>query len=123
MILAFALRPEMQRRAQEEIDAVTKRERLPTYEDRESLPFLEAIVRETLRWGLVLPLGGFRSTIENDVYEGWFIPAGLPRFFFFYNAVRGLTDNLSRDYSLVECLVSFDSLALFDHLLNMVTGR
>jgi cytochrome P450 len=80
MILAFALHPEVQRRAQEEIDAVTKRARLPTYEDRESLPYLEAIVRETLRWAPVLPLGVTRSTIDSDMYDGWFIPSGLALF-------------------------------------------
>jgi cytochrome P450 len=77
MVLAFALYPEVSRRAQEEIDAITKRTRLPTYEDRESLPYVEAIVRETLRWGPVLPMGVFRSTINCDMYDGWFIPSGL----------------------------------------------
>jgi cytochrome P450 len=91
MILAIALHPEVQRHAQEEIDAVTKRKRLPTYEDRESLPYVEAIVRETLRWGLVLPLGVFRSTLDCDVYDGWFIPSGSKSFIF--DVVHDITDD------------------------------
>ncbi|KAF9233348.1 cytochrome P450 [Melanogaster broomeanus] len=55
--LAMVLYPEAQRRAQAEIDAVVGNDRLPTFEDRPSMPFLEATLRETLRWHPVAPLG------------------------------------------------------------------
>ena len=47
--ICVALHPDAQRRAQEEIDRVVGRERLPTFEDRASLPYIEALWRETLR--------------------------------------------------------------------------
>jgi hypothetical protein len=43
--------------AQEELDAVTRRERLPTFGDRPRLPFVDAICKEVTRWRPVLPLG------------------------------------------------------------------
>jgi cytochrome P450 len=55
--LAMVLYPDVQKRAQEEIDSVVGKDRLPTFEDRPSLPYIDAIVLETLRWNPILPLG------------------------------------------------------------------
>ena len=56
-LIACIVHPEVQKKAQEEIDAVVGRERLPTFEDRLRLPFVDAMCREVLRWRPVLPLG------------------------------------------------------------------
>jgi cytochrome P450 len=56
-IVATLLRPEIQTMAQEELDAVTRRERLPTFEDRPRLPFVDAICKEVFRWKPVAPIG------------------------------------------------------------------
>jgi cytochrome P450 len=56
-VVAVLLRPEIQKMAQEELDTVTKRERLPTFEDRLKLPFVDAICKEVIRWRPVAPLG------------------------------------------------------------------
>lgn len=50
LFLAVLLHPEVQRKAQDEIDAVTERKRFPTFEDRLRLPFVDALCREVLRW-------------------------------------------------------------------------
>ena len=55
--VAALLRPEIQTIAQREIDAVTMRERLPTFEDRPMLPFVDAICKEVKRWRPAVPLG------------------------------------------------------------------
>jgi cytochrome P450 len=57
--VAALLHPEIQIRAQEEIDAVTGRVRLPTFDDRPRLPFIDAICKEVQRWRPVTPLGEF----------------------------------------------------------------
>ena len=56
LFLAMALYPEVQRKAQAEIDAVVGPHRLPDFEDRPSLPYINAIVKESMRWNLILPL-------------------------------------------------------------------
>lgn len=43
------LYPGVQRAAQEEIDRVIGNDRLPEYDDKPSLPYITAIVKETLR--------------------------------------------------------------------------
>lgn len=55
--LVMVLYPEVQRRAQEEIDGIVGPDRLPDFNDRPYLPFVEAVLRETLRWHPVVPLG------------------------------------------------------------------
>jgi cytochrome P450 len=46
-LLALALYPEVQIHAQEELDHLIGR--LPTFDDRPTLPYIEGIVKETLR--------------------------------------------------------------------------
>lgn len=55
--MAMTLYPEVQKRAYEEIVRVVGTDRLPTFEDRDSLPYLDCILKETLRWYPGLPMG------------------------------------------------------------------
>lgn len=72
----MALHPDIQKRAQDEIDAVVGTHRLPRFEDRASLPFVEALYREVMRWKPGIPLGVPHSTSAEDIYTGCFIPKG-----------------------------------------------
>jgi hypothetical protein len=54
-ILAMTLHPEVQARVQEQIDAVVGPDRLPTFEDRGRLPYIDAVVKELFRWNPVTP--------------------------------------------------------------------
>ena len=49
--------PEIFKKAQSEVDAVVGNERLPTMQDREALPYVDAICKEVLRWNVVAPVG------------------------------------------------------------------
>ena len=51
------LNPEVQRKAQDELDRVVGDSRLPTHKDAEHLPYIMAILKETLRWHAVAPQG------------------------------------------------------------------
>ena len=68
--------PEVQRRAQAEIDAVVGRDRLPTFADAPRLPYVRAIIKEILRWRPVLPFGVPHVATDEDWYEGMYIPKG-----------------------------------------------
>lgn len=48
--------PNVQKKAQEELDRVIGTDRLPLLSDRGSLPYVEALVKEVLRWHPILPL-------------------------------------------------------------------
>ncbi|KIK76980.1 hypothetical protein PAXRUDRAFT_835149 [Paxillus rubicundulus Ve08.2h10] len=76
-ILAMVLYPRVQAKAQQEIDAVIGSERLPNFTDRPSLPYVEAVLRETLRWHPVAPLGISHAALDDDTYRGYFIPKGM----------------------------------------------
>jgi len=56
-MLAMIAYPEKQKKCQEELDRVIGPARMPTFEDRNNLPYVSATVRELLRWRPVIPLG------------------------------------------------------------------
>jgi len=53
----MTLYPEVQRKAQAEIDRVVGNSRLPDYSDQDKLPYVDAVLKEVLRWHPVTPLG------------------------------------------------------------------
>ena len=67
--------PEWLPKLQEEIDRVCA-DRLPAVEDMPNLPRLRATVKEILRWRQSTPLGVPHEALDDDVYEGHFIPKG-----------------------------------------------
>ncbi|KAG2141287.1 cytochrome P450 [Suillus clintonianus] len=75
-LLAMVLFPDVQARARAEIDQVVRHDAMPCIDDRASLPYLDAILREVLRWYPVAPLGVPHTTSNDDVYGGYFIPKG-----------------------------------------------
>lgn len=74
--LAMTLFPEAQKKAQYEIDEVIGRDRLPTLSDRQSLPYVNALVKEVLRWHPVGPMCLPHTTSQDDVIDGYLIPKG-----------------------------------------------
>ncbi|KAH9033943.1 cytochrome P450, partial [Lactarius hengduanensis] len=74
--LAMIAHPEVQKRAHIELDTVVGRSRTPTFSDAPNLPYIQAIVKEVLRWRPALPFSLPHSTMEDDWYNGMFIPKG-----------------------------------------------
>ncbi|TBU37381.1 CyP450 monooxygenase [Dichomitus squalens] len=74
--LAMALYPEVQRKAQAELEAVVGPHRLPEFDDQKTLPYIHGIVKECLRWQNVFTLGLPHRLMEEDEYRGYRIPRG-----------------------------------------------
>jgi len=68
--------PDVQKKAQAELDEVIGRGQLPTFADYDHLPYIRAVVKEIMRWRPVGPVGIPHRVIQNDVYEGYHIPKG-----------------------------------------------
>lgn len=66
--------PEVQRKAQEEIDRVVGNKRFPRVADRPNLPYMNALISEVLRWHPVSPLGLPHSPSQDQIFEGYRIP-------------------------------------------------
>ncbi|KAJ8701519.1 hypothetical protein PTI98_000287 [Pleurotus ostreatus] len=75
-VLAMLLYPDVQCKAQEELDRVVGAGNIPTFEDRESLPYIDAIFRELLRWRPPAAIGVPHSTTKDDIYRDYYIPKG-----------------------------------------------
>ncbi|KAF5681229.1 hypothetical protein FHETE_18 [Fusarium heterosporum] len=74
--LAMVLFPEVQLKAQREIDSEIGNKRFPSFEDRDRLPYVDAVVKETLRWWPIAPMG-FPHTADEDIqYDNIYIPRG-----------------------------------------------
>ncbi|KAK0436540.1 cytochrome P450 [Armillaria borealis] len=70
------LYPDIQIKAQAEIDAVIGDDRLPRFDDREHLPYVNALALEVSRWHTIGPLGLPHCVTEDDIQFGYFIPKG-----------------------------------------------
>jgi cytochrome P450 len=76
VFLAASLHPYLLKRAHEELDAVVGSSRLPTFDDRPHLPFIEAFMTECFRYGTPAANGFPHKVTEDDVYNGYFIEKG-----------------------------------------------
>ncbi|KAH9937816.1 cytochrome P450 [Epithele typhae] len=74
--MAMTMYPEVQRKAQDELMAVVGPHRLPDKDDEPSLPYIQAITKECIRWRSVVPLSVPHRSLEDDEYKGYFIPKG-----------------------------------------------
>ena len=75
-VQAMIVFPEVQKRAQEELDRVVGPERLPTIEDMEHLHYIRCCVKESLRWMPTNILGVPHAVTQDDEYMGYRIPKG-----------------------------------------------
>ncbi|KAI9457273.1 cytochrome P450 [Boletus coccyginus] len=73
--LAMTIYPEVLKKAQAEVDVVVGDKRLPTMEDRDALPYVNALCKELFRWNVLIPLP-LHATTEDIIYEGYLIPKG-----------------------------------------------
>ncbi|XP_047528620.1 probable cytochrome P450 304a1 [Vanessa atalanta] len=74
LIERILLQPEIQDKIHEEIDRVVGRDRLPTLDDRQNMPYLEACLREIMRFETLVPLGVPHRTMKDCKLEGYDIP-------------------------------------------------
>ncbi len=66
-VQALVTRPDVQKKAQAEIDAVIGEDRIPSWSDYEKLPYVATVVKEAMRWRPVAPL-----SVPHVLSEGMF---------------------------------------------------
>lgn len=72
----MAVHPEIQKKAQREIDQLLGGERLPTLADQDHLPYVSALIKEIFRWHTPLPISIPKSLMADDDYKGYHLPKG-----------------------------------------------
>ncbi|EPQ52488.1 cytochrome P450 [Gloeophyllum trabeum ATCC 11539] len=75
-ILAMVTYPDVQAKAKRELDSVVGRDRLPGFEDMDALPYINAIVKEVMRWNPPAPMAIPHVTVKDDEFRGYHIPGG-----------------------------------------------
>ncbi|KAK0720138.1 cytochrome P450 [Lasiosphaeris hirsuta] len=76
LVLYLMQNPDVQRKAQQEVDRVVGTDRLPTWDDVPNLHYAKLVLQETYRMNPLSPLGIPHASVADDVYEGMFIPKG-----------------------------------------------
>jgi len=69
------LHPEVQETLHEELDRVVGQDRLPTFDDHDSLRYLDAVRKEGTRWQPLGPIGIPHKCKNEDTYKGYVFPA------------------------------------------------
>ncbi|KAF9014552.1 cytochrome P450 [Hymenopellis radicata] len=74
-LLAMILNPDVQRRAQRELDEVLSQQTV-TLNHRQHLPYMDALCKEVYRFHTVVPTGIGHCAEKDDVYGGYCIQKG-----------------------------------------------
>lgn len=80
MVALLATHPEVQKKMQSEIDSVVPRDRPPSIQDREKLPYTEAVLLEVMRFSSLVPLGIMHATTEDVQIGEYHLPKGTGLF-------------------------------------------
>nr|XP_056705330.1 cytochrome P450 2J4-like [Euleptes europaea] len=75
-LLYMAVYPEVQAKVQGEIDSVIGQSRLPAMDDREHMPYTNAVIHETQRKSNILPFNAPRMTNQDTTLAGFHLPKG-----------------------------------------------
>ena len=73
---AMVTNPRAMKKAQEELDRVVGEGELPDFSHKDSLPYIDALIKELLRWSPPVPLSSPNRAMQDDFYRGYFIPRG-----------------------------------------------
>lgn len=104
--LALCHYPQYQPILHAEVDSVLG-DRMPTFSDMPDMPVLRAFIRETLRWRPPVPTGIPHELIQDDLYEGYHIPAG--------SVMHPLEWSISRDPKVFPDPDAWNPLRWLDH--------
>ena len=74
--LAMTLHPEIFEMAQAEVDGIIGEDRRPLFEDRQDMPYVECVLKELYRWRPASTFAVGHRLIQDDAYEGYYLPAG-----------------------------------------------
>lgn len=106
-LMAVILYPRVQRMAQAEVDSVVGKDRLPSFQDRDSLPYIEALVKELYRWLPIVPLG--------ILFTAFTVFALCLNFPFVAVPHRAMKDNVFQGYYIPKDSLVCVTIALYSH--------
>ncbi|KAK7038589.1 cytochrome P450 [Favolaschia claudopus] len=75
-VMAMALYPEAQKKAQAEVDSFFDAHTLPNFERMKDMPYVLALIKEVIRWSPIAPLSFPHYLDADDYYKGYFIKKG-----------------------------------------------
>uniref|UniRef100_A0A8C5FVR7 Uncharacterized protein n=1 Tax=Gadus morhua TaxID=8049 RepID=A0A8C5FVR7_GADMO len=105
-LLFMSYYPDIQKKVQAELDTVIGTSRQPSWPDRESTPYINAVIQETQRMGNILPLNLIRVTNKETHLGKYTIPKGT--------MVMATLNSVLHDESMWETPDSFNPQHFLD---------
>ena len=84
--------PEVQTKVQSEIDRKIGRKRVPTIDDRGTLPYTEATLYEVIRYNTISPISVPHATTKDTVFR----ELGLPFYFIEFDTLSSMFSSHSQ---------------------------
>lgn len=75
-LIFLANHPGIQKRLQKDIDEVVPRSQLPSFADKQRLPYVEAFILEVMRIKTLAPFAVPHQTLNDINISGYYVPAG-----------------------------------------------
>ncbi|KAK7595184.1 hypothetical protein V9T40_001617 [Parthenolecanium corni] len=81
VMMYVAMNPQVQDKLHQELDRVVGRERFPTLDDRPNLPYVDAVLSETMRINPVSGIGAGHIATKDTDFANYRLPQGTLLFF------------------------------------------
>ncbi|KAF8235717.1 cytochrome P450 [Tricholoma matsutake] len=112
--------PFVMQKAQAELDSVIVTGQLPTFNDASLLPYVQALINETLRWCPIAPTGIPHAVTADNIYKDMFIPKGSMVYANIYNEWQLFPDP---DEFRPEQFLNTTNAALINYTLSSGFGH
>lgn len=122
-LLAMLHYPAVMKNAQAEIDSVVGPERMPDFKDFDALPYIRAVIKETMRWRCIVPVSVPHAAMSDDVYNGMFIPKGTTVYANIYAMTQDETAFPNAEEFIPERFLNTSDRKMINFMLPFGFGR
>ncbi|KAK0213317.1 cytochrome P450 [Desarmillaria ectypa] len=122
-LLAMLHYPDVMKKTQAEIDSIVGSGRMPDFKDFDALPYVQAVIKETMRWRCIVPIAVPHAVMCDDVYEGMLIPKGSTVYANVYAMTKDETIFTNAEEFIPERFLNTSDRKMINFMLPFGFGR
>ncbi|KAK0475538.1 cytochrome P450 [Armillaria novae-zelandiae] len=97
--------------------------RMPDFKDFDALPYIQAVIKETMRWRCIVPVSVPHAAMSDDVYNGMFIPKGSTVYANIYAMTQDETAFPNAEEFIPERFLNTSDRKMINFMLPFGFGR